>query len=260
VTEDELFAKSLRITQRIRLDVEKRRSELTQARAAGGAPKQKIDSECISVDEARGRYAFDSLQHLASGDGSLPVLLIKGDVTGSVTLNRTWVRRIAAPFKLGGDPACVLVDGAIDIEGDILDSFRADWSLLVTGRVSCDYLESRNGHMEIQGDLRATYGICGEYNDGSLTVGGQLLTPYIVANDHQLPREAHEESIYLEAGEGLDEIAIGQSTGSGWGWNWNYFEESNALVSEEVWDEEGTFSTAAFFELVRKGVNPFVKP
>lgn len=259
MTENELFAKSLRITERIQLDLEKRRSDLAQAQAAASTRKT-IDSECISVDAARERYAFDYLEHLASADGSMPVLLIKGDITGSVTLNRTWMRRVAAKFKLGGDPACVLVDGAIDIEGDILDSFRAAWSLLVTGRVSCEYLESRNGYMEIQGDLRATYGICGEYNDGSLTVGGQLLTPYIVANDHQMPRQAQEESIYLEAGDGMDEIAIGQSTGSGWGWDWNYFDESNALVSEDVWDEDGSFSTAAFFDMVRKGVNPFVSP
>ncbi|RLJ40487.1 hypothetical protein [Acidovorax sp. 106] len=81
-----------------------------------------------------------------------------------------------------------------------------------------------------------------------------------MANDHQMPREAHEESIYLEAGEALDEIAIGQSTGSGWGWNWNYFDESNALVSEGVWNEDGAFSAAAFFSMARNGTNPFVNP
>ncbi len=259
MTADELFAKSELITQRIRVNAEKRGNELAQA-AAKAAKQSKIHSECISVDAARQRFSFDHLEQLASVDGSMSVLLINGDITGSVTLNRTWVRRLAAKFKLGGDPACVLVDGSIDIGGDVLDSFRADWSLLVTGSVSCDYLESRNGHMEIQGDLQSTYGICGEYNDGSLKVGGQLLTPYIVANDHQMPREAHGESIYLEAGDGMDEISIGQSTGSGWGWDWNYFEESNALVSAEVWDEDGDFSTTAFFDLVRRGVNPFVKP
>lgn len=256
MTEIELFTKSQRITQRILLNAEKRRNELAQV-VSDATKRKTIESACISVDAARERYAFEHLEYLATLDGSMSVLLIKGDINGSVTLNRTWVRRIAAKFKLGGDPACVLVDGSIDIGGDILDSFGAEWSLLVTGSVNCDFLKSRNGHMEIQGDLRATYGICGEYNDGSLTVGGQLLTPYIVADDHQMPREAHEECIYLEAGDGSDEIAIGQSTGSGWGWN--YFDDSNALVNEAVFDEEGAFSTDAFFDLVRKGINPFVK-
>lgn len=254
MTEDELFAKSERITQRIQRDVEQRRNVLAQAPAA---KQKKLETECISVDAASAKYSFNYLGHL---EGSLPVLLIKGDVTGSTTLNRTWVRRLAAKYKLGDDPACVLVDGSIEIQGDILDTFRSDWSLLVTGSVGCDYVVSRNGHMEIHGDLRATYGVCGEYNDGCLAVGGKLMTPFIVASDHTMPREAHEESIYLEASDGMEEIAIGKSKGSGWGWDWNYFDESNSMVSDEVWDEEETFSTEAFFDVVRRGDNPFVKP
>lgn len=251
MTEDDLFAKSKRITERIRLDVERRGPP---AKAA----KQKLDCECLSVDAAQKRYAFATLEHLASLNGNAPVLLIKGDVTGSVKLDRAWAKRLAAPFKQG-EPACVLVDGAIEIQGDVLDQYRAELSLLVTGNVGCDYLLSRNGRTEIVGDLRTTYGVCGEFNDGVLSVGGRLLAPYIVANDHDMPRQADEEFIYLEGGDGSDEISIGQATGSGWGWGWSYFDDSDSLIAEEVWDEDETFSTEAFFDMVRRGDNPFVK-
>lgn len=253
MTEDELFSKSERITRSIQLDAE-RRGEL--ARAA----KQKIECESMSVEMAREKYPFDFLQQLSSYDRRMPVLVVKGNVTGSITLNRTWARRLAAKLKLQGDPGCVLVDGTVEIQGDVLDQRRADLSLLVTGSVGCDYLLSRNGHMEVLGDLRTTYGVCGEYNDGSLAVGGQFLVPYIVANDHHMPRQANQEFIYLEAGDGLEEIGIGKNTGSGWGWGWNYFDESNRLVSDEVWAKDGAFSTTAFFDVVRRGGNPFVKP
>ena len=253
MTEDELFSKSERITRRIQLDAERLGGLASTA-------KQKIECECMSVDKAREKYPFDHLQQLSSYDDRMPVLVVKGNVTGSTTLNRTWARRIASRLKLQGDPVCVLVDGTVEIRGDVLDQRRADFSLLVTGSVGCDYLLSRNGHMEVLGDLRATYGVCGEYNDGRLAVGGQLLAPYIVANDHDMPRQADQEFIYLEAGDGMEEIAIGKSKGSGWGWNWNYFDESNSLVSDEVWEEDGSFSTTAFFDIVRRGANPFAKP
>ncbi|MEQ4934546.1 hypothetical protein ABN147_23990 [Klebsiella oxytoca] len=78
-----------------------------------------------------------------------------------------------------------------------------------------------------------------------------------------MPRKSDVgESIYIEVGD-LSEtknIRIGESYGSGWGWNWNYFDDAARLLTNAVFienDGDTVFSVGKFFDIVKRGENPF---
>jgi hypothetical protein len=252
VTENELFQKSERITMQIR------------SRMASEARRPKSNKiaefSCVTVGEASHMYAFEYLWECKDTCSDSLALIIQGNVNAKLDIKTAWLKKTVTKMKLKTMPFCVIVDGSVNIDGDVLDERHKYLNLLVTGNISCDYLLSSDGRIEILGDLEAKYGICGQYNDGSLKVGGKLLSPYIVAGDHDMPREADCEWIYIEASDGNDEIYVGSNTGSGSGWDWNYFDDSNALLSPQVWQDGESFDTAAFFKIVRRGENPFAKP
>jgi hypothetical protein len=248
MTKEELFERSERIIEAIR-------SRMASVKPMAG-PLRKGDHRLLRLDEASERYPFEFLRSLAQTHGGTEVLVIEGDVVGKVDIDLAWVRKCARakgkPLPLG-----LVIDGNVDIDGDVLDVSRGCLNLFVTGSTACDYLHSQDGWIEVLGDLDAKYGICGEYNDGSLRVGGKLLAPYIIAGDHDMPREADCEYIYIEGRNGSEEIAIGKCKGSGWGWGWHYFDESNSFLSAEVWEDEEAFNVDSFFGMVRRGANPF---
>lgn len=251
MTEKELFQKSERITKHIK-------SRLVSDEKPTKS-NETAEYSCVTVSEAYNQYSFEYLWECKETYSDSLALIIKGNVNAKLDVKTAWVKRIATKMKLKKMPFCVIVDGSIDIDGDVRDERHTYLNLLVTGNLSCDYLLSSDGRIEVLGDLDAKYGICGQYNDGSLKVGGKLLSPYIVAGDHDMPREADCEWIYIEASDGNDEIYVGKSKGSGSGWDWNYFDDSNALLSPEVWQDGEAFDTAAFFNIVRRGENPFTK-
>jgi hypothetical protein len=252
MTENELFEKSERITKRIMQEIAT--NSRSQVRL-----EQSNEVTALTVAEAYAKFTFDYLRDCGEEYSNSVVLIVHGNVEGTLDISSAWFKKQAKRMKLKTVPFLIIVDGDVNINGDVLEERHKHSSLLVTGNVSCDYLLSGDGRIEIRGDLEATFGVCGQGNDGSLKVGGNLRTPYIVAGDHDMPREADCEWIYVEASDGSEEIGVGTSRGSGWGWDWNYFEDSNSLVSAEVWDDNPAFSVDAFFSIVRRGENPLIK-
>ena len=252
MNKNELIERSERITLRIRAQLQ---------RAPRKKPAlDKLEMDIISLSDAHGRYAFSLLDQMVPLQGSLLALVIKGDVTGQLTIDQKWLKRVAKKMDATRIPYALIIDGNLDIDGDILDRRRSEISVFVRGNVCCDYLHSRDGRIEVSGDLRTVFGVCGQRNAGALKVGGQLVAPYIVAGDHDMPRVAADDFIYLEALEGSEEVAIGKDRNGSHGWGWNYFAGSKKLLSDAVWDEQGELDLDAFFDRVRQGENPLKAP
>lgn len=186
------------------------------------------------------------------------ILLLKGNTTVCGDVNKQWISELLQDFSAGGSVAGILIDGNLIVQGKIIDD---DYLMLgVLGKVICEQLYSENGQIFIKGDLFAAYGIQGEYNDGFLHVLGQLDAPFILANDHDMPRESSVgEFIYLEAGEGSEQesFKVGQADDAEIGWGWSYFEHGACLLKGGVWNEQWEFSPRQFFDMVQKGQNPF---
>jgi len=187
------------------------------------------------------------------------MLVYKGDLHIKGNLDSKWYDNQMAGMTWENELYGIIVEGNLIVDGDI----TVDMPILKVGKdLSCDYLFSGDGHMEIDGDVTAKYGIYGEYNDGSLDIEGSLSAPYIIAQDHCMPRESSDgEFIYIEGGDGseMEDISIGKEYGSGSGWGWYYYKDSEKLLSKSVQDEDFEFSVKKFFDIVKKGDNPFIE-
>lgn len=181
-------------------------------------------------------------------NGEFDVLVFDGDLT-LPTLNSSW---LAEQFKqTGGDNErqAMFVNGNLLVEGDITDD---DYLFLQVAKdVSCRYLHSQNGNIVIGGDLSASQGISGEYNDGMLQVLGKTRAPYIVSNDHAMPNNGTGEYIYIQDGR------IGKSY-HGALEGWEFYEDSEAMFKEGIYKGDYQIDIPAFFKMIKNGENPFV--
>jgi hypothetical protein len=185
------------------------------------------------------------------------ILVIHGNVLVKGDINTGWLRDQLKDMKRKLPVYGVIIDGNLFVEGEVVDD---DYLILFVQKdLICNYLFSYNGLIDVGGNLYSRYGIEGEYNDGVLAVSGKVFTPYIIADDHDMPRSADGMFIYIEGGNGTEKesVVVGKSTGSGYGWGWEYFENSPHLFDPGVWTKEDYFSTDAFFEMVSSGKNPF---
>lgn len=115
----------------------------------------------------------------------------------------------------------------------------------------CNYLHSQDGVIAIGGNLTALWGISGEYNDGMLQVFGKTQARYIVSNDHAMPDHGARECVYVLDGQ------IGRSY-PGALEGWEFFENSELMFKDGICEDEHQINISAFFEFVKKGVNPLV--
>jgi hypothetical protein len=186
-------------------------------------------------------------------------LVFEGDLHIKGPLNRKWVNQQAAQVSPEGPVYGVVVTGDLVIDGDLIDDGHI--YLHVGGKLMADYVFSYNGYQSIVGEVIIGFGIYGEYNDGFLDVfQSKLHTPYLIASDHGMPRQTGAgEFIYLEAEDGTDRnsLRVGDKPGSRWDLGWDYFDDSQKLLAPTVWNDADEFSVDRFFEIVRKGENPF---
>lgn len=242
-----LLQKAADITENIQsqLEIDATPTDFTKA-----MPEKKV----IGFAEAKAIYGIHNYHEQDSF-----MMLIQGDVYVDGDLNDAWFNAQLEGLDWKGTLYGTIIEGNLFINGSLLDDNYLE--LLVTGNLDCKYVYSRDGVIRIRGNANIKYGTYGEYNDGSFDVDGALTSPYLIAYDHAMPRQSQGAFIHIEGGKGTDRetLAIGESTGSGWGWGWNYYEDSQKLLSPEVWDEQDLFSIDHFFEIVKKGGNPFIK-
>lgn len=204
--------------------------------------------EIITLGEARKKYKIPNYH---SNDDS--VLLIKGDVHLKGSINNAWLKDQLIGMSWKNNLFGLIIDGNLTVEGDLIDDEYME--LFVIRDLTCDYVFSYNGIIEIKGDAYIKYGIYGKYNDGSMDVCGKLNTPYLVSDGHSMPREAEGDFIFIEGGDETDRDSIVIDDGR----ESDYYEDSQKLLVPAVWDEEDIFSVSTFFDMVRKGENPFIK-
>lgn len=246
--EKQLLAKARRIHQRLVSEIGSDSLKVTFSQK--NPPEYKI----MLLSEAKKKYGFTGDFHQ---EADHDILVIQGDVILNSNLDASWIEESVKKIKASGYVAGVLITGNLFIQGDLIDDDYVH--LRVMKNLWCDYLFSYNGTIVVDGDARIKVGVYGEYNDGYLRINGKLYTPYIIADDHDMPREAEGSFIYIEGGNGTyrDEILLGNAKGSGYGWDWDYLEDAGKLFNPKVWDEEDGFSESRFFDLVQKGENPF---
>jgi hypothetical protein len=203
--------------------------------------------EIIPMAEARERYRISNYH---APDDS--ILVMKGDLHTKGPVDQAWLHRQLAGMTWKNRLYGVVIDGNLILDGDVIDDEYIE--LFVQQDLVCDHIFSGNGIIEIKGNATVRYGIYGEYNDGSMDVYGKLITPYLVRYDHSMPRTAEGEFIYIDGGNGTERESISISTDQ-----FNYDEDAQRFLSPAVWNNNDEFSADVFFEIIRKGENPFIK-
>ena len=237
--EEKIFLdKAARITEKIKL-------QSTNGIAGENDFKEStMHKEIITFEEAKEKYG---VQHYHENHDS--VLLITGDIYVTGDLNDAWFNKQLEGMAWKTTLYGMIIVGDLTVAGSIIDDNYLE--LFVTGNLICDNVFSYDGMIRIKGDSSVKYGIYGEYNDGSLDIYGTLNTPYIIAYDHSMPKESAGDFIYIEVnGNSRESIAIA---------GLNYHEDAQKLLSALVWDDNDEFSVNNFFEIVRKGGNPFIQ-
>lgn len=248
-TKDEklFLKKAKRITKQIKQSIN---TEVDEAILNKISKKQIIT--CL---EAREKYKITPRNHK---DTDL-VMVFNGDVHLNEHLNKEWIidqlNDMSWEGNMYGD---IIIVGNLTVNGDVIDNDYL--GLYVTNNLTCDYVYSENGMIEIKGDTHIKFGIYGVYNDGSFHTYGKIFAPYFIASDHDMPRQGEGDSIYIEGGdqEKVKHLYIGNKQGNYAGWGWNYFENPKKLISKKVKSTKNKrFYTDTFFDIVRKGENPF---
>ena len=178
------------------------------------------------------------------------VLVFDGNLSLSQsTLNSWWLIEQFEQAGSDNDRRAMFVNGNLLIDGDIIDDNYL--FLQVAKDTVCHYLHSENGNIVIGCSLTAQQGISGEYNDGMLQVLGKTQAPYIVSNDHSMPDNSVAECVYIQDGQ------IGCSY-HGTLEGWEFFENSELMFKESIYEGDYQINISAFFELIKNGENPLV--
>lgn len=245
----QLLAKAEQITAQIK-------SRLEKVAGRSGEPEERYaEKAIISSREVIEQYGAPDYFPIEGEQ----YLLFKGDLEINGPLNREWIVNQTRDLSADAFVMGMVVDGNLTVNGDLLDDNYVH--LYVKGNLHCHYLFSYNGQQHIGGNADIRLGAYGEYNDGQLSVNGDIRSPYLIIDDHAMPTEAMGEFIHIGAGNGTyrDDLAVGKEPGQSWGWGWTYLEDSQKLLVPQVWDEHDCFSVEQFFDIVRRGDNPFIK-
>jgi len=193
-----LEKKLLQKAERIHKKIQAALQTLKTRAAAEHIPPKTL----ISAQEAIARYGDRPGSQIADNydDDSAPVLIYHGDLTLNGDLNSAWLQQQAAELHAAAYRNHIIIDGNLTLQGALLDD--AALNLSVSGNVQADYLHSADGHLEILGDLDSALGISGAGNQGTLHIAGKIRAPYLLSQEHAMPREAdNHDYIHIESGD-----------------------------------------------------------
>lgn len=202
----------------------------------------------LSKEEIHQRFDMKQFDPIDSLDHDR-VIFFDGDTTINGDLNYEWAKSILEESKEDTDLSSVLImiNGNLTVVGDINIS---DYHplLVVTGNVHCNVLKSGDDTIHISGDAHIKYAFFGNYNDGSITIGGTTYVPYVLNSDHDSnikPQGAILINTYSDHNDFFE---------------YDYTQEVLPKVMvPAAFDENEEFDVWKFIDLVKAGQSPFVE-
>lgn len=218
----ELFQKAERINAQIQQSITAENAE----KFVENYPAKSF----ITYKEAMVKYHFDLYQYAED-----LLLVYHGDVSVDGNIDSEWMELQLYGMDPEGEVMGMLVEGNLRVNGDILDEEL--FEIFVTENLYCHFMYSYMGWIEVNGDAHFRYGIYGEDNDGAFHLEGKAFAPYLVDADHHMPTESEDEFVYIDVYD---------------------CDLPKNLFAFKPWEDNGYFNGKQFFDLVRKGENPFL--
>lgn len=214
--------------------------------------------ECLGCHAAFQKYDT----YISSRNDDDNILIYEGDVQINKTLNSKWNKKQFEKLQLNGQLYGMLVIGNLTINGDLIvdDTFK----LVVTGDLKCNNVIVQTTdpyvEMEIHGNAYIKNILIAENRLNSMSFEKNVYTSYFLGQKFLFsPPIPKKDFLYIEdMGEGFlsYSVRIGQQFDEKKG-EWEYFEDSEKLLQEVVWDKNSRFSSRKFLSVIREGQNPF---
>jgi Leucine-rich repeat (LRR) protein len=199
----------------------------------------------ISGEEAKQRFNLDDYDPLGYTTFG-KVILLDGDTYINGDLIPDWIKKTLNTLgtEAGNNSILVLVNGNLTVTGTISPGYY----LLVLGNVTCEVLLSYDDCIYITGDADIKYVFDGNYNDGSIEIGGITRVPYVLNSNHNstiTPEGAILINYYSDNDDWFD---------------YDYTERDlERVMVPEVFNEDMEFRPFSFIRLVYNGKSPLKK-
>ncbi|OQP66520.1 hypothetical protein A3860_13630 [Niastella vici] len=205
--------------------------------------------QLISNGEAKQRFHLD--QYDPFGDmGFNKVILLDGDTYINGDLNNDYTENTLTALGADADTdsTLILVNGNLTVAGTISPSDGCFPFLLVLGNVTCDVLQSYDECIYITGDADITYAFDGNYNDGSIVIGGNTRVPFVLNSDHS-STITPQGAILINYYDDRDDF-----------FEYDYTtKDFERVMVSAVFDAKMKFNPVAFIELLKAGKSPLKK-
>jgi Leucine-rich repeat (LRR) protein len=178
------------------------------------------------------------------------VIFFDGDANIKGDLNQQWAE--ATLKTLGKDTnvgdTLILVHGNLTVAGTIKPSEDSFPFLLVIGNVQCDVLQNYDECIYITGDADITYAFDGNYNDGSITIGGITRVPYVLNSNHSSSITPEGAILINYFGDDDDFFEYDYTN-----------KDLVSVMVPAVFNKKKDFSQFSFIELLKAGKSPLKK-
>ncbi len=86
----------------------------------------------------------------------------------------------------GDEVLGIIVDGDLEIDGDLLGLDEDAYFLIVTGSVFARTLWNDGAEIVVGGNIELEHGLIGDSPNGYVHLDGDLVTPYMIVNGHEV--------------------------------------------------------------------------
>lgn len=203
----------------------------------------------INNVEAKQRFNLDQYDPFGNM-GFNKVILLDGDTFINGDLNNDWAENTLKTLGAETDTGStlILVNGNLTVAGTITPASECFPFLLVLGNVTCDVLQSYDECIHITGDADITYAFDGNYNDGSIVIGGITRVPYVLNSDHSSAITPQGAILINYYGDWDDFFEYDYTT-----------KDFERVMVSAVFDAKMKFNPFAFIELLKAGKSPLKK-
>jgi Leucine-rich repeat (LRR) protein len=178
------------------------------------------------------------------------VIFFDGDTHIKGDLNQPWTKAILKTLGKGTDEGdtLILVNGNLTVAGTIKPTEDSFPFLLVIGNVQCEVLQNYDECIYITGDADITYAFDGNYNDGSITIGGITRVPYVLNSNHSFSITPEGAILINYFGDDDDFFEYDYTN-----------KDLERVMVPAVFDKKKSFSQFSFIELLKAGKSPLKK-
>lgn len=192
-----------------------------------------LNAKVVPFVEVASSFMLERLIYSLEGVEEGEVYFVKGDYLLQEDLDLT-------PDP-GDNVLGIIVDGDLEIDGDLLSFDDDSFFLLITGNLDARLCWNDGAEIVVGGNFELEHGLIGDSPHGYVHIEGDLITPYMVVNSHEVEVSGDNQATTIDLDENSDNCEYDQYD-----------------LMEEVLNEDGEFDLRLIQQRLRNG-EPILK-